>query len=152
MRAFIQRVSYAKVTVDGKITGEIGAGLLVLLGLGHADNESEAAALARKLVNLRVFNDNLGKMNLSLLDVLGEMLAISQFTLHADTRKGNRPSFTEAMEPEQASSLYDYFCTEVEKLGLTVRRGIFGAHMKVTLENDGPVSIMVYSKNEYQSK
>jgi D-tyrosyl-tRNA(Tyr) deacylase len=143
MRAVIQRVSEASVTVDGKVTGAIGKGLLVLLGVGHADTEATAQALAAKIVKLRIFSDAEGKMNLSVQDVGGGVLVVSQFTLLADTRKGNRPSFTDAAPPEAGNRLYEEFCRAVAALGLPVAQGIFGAHMDVRLTNDGPVTIVM---------
>jgi D-tyrosyl-tRNA(Tyr) deacylase len=143
MRAVIQRVSEAGVTVEGKVTGAIGKGLLVLLGVGHADTEATAQALAAKIVKLRIFSDAEGKMNLSVQDVAGGVLAVSQFTLLADTRKGNRPSFTDAAPPEKGNSLYEEFCRAVAGLGVPVAKGVFGAHMDVRLTNDGPVTIVM---------
>jgi D-tyrosyl-tRNA(Tyr) deacylase len=143
MRAVIQRVSEASVTVDGKVTGAIGKGLLVLLGVGHADTEATAQALAAKIVKLRIFSDAEGKMNLSVQDVAGGVLVVSQFTLLADTRKGNRPSFTAAAPPDAGNRLYEEFCRAVAALGVPVEKGIFGAHMDVRLTNDGPVTIVM---------
>jgi D-tyrosyl-tRNA(Tyr) deacylase len=143
MRAVIQRVTEASVTVDGKVTGAIGKGLLVLLGVGHADTEATAQALAAKIVKLRIFSDAEGKMNLSVEDVAGGVLVVSQFTLLADTRKGNRPSFTDAAPPEAGNRLYEEFCRAVAALGPPVQQGIFGAHMDVRLTNDGPVTIVM---------
>jgi len=140
MRACIQRVSEARVTVDGKVTGEIGCGLLVLLGVGPDDSTAEVEWLAEKLVNLRIFEDNEGKMNRSLLDVGGAMLVVSQFTLFGDCRKGRRPSFTDAAPPELAEQLYDEFVTRTRSLGVAVATGVFRAHMDVALVNDGPVT------------
>jgi D-tyrosyl-tRNA(Tyr) deacylase len=143
MRAVIQRVSEASVTVDGAMTGAVGKGLLVLLGVGHADTEETARAMAAKIAKLRIFSDAEGKMNLSVADVGGGVLAVSQFTLLADTRKGNRPSFTDAAPPDKANALYETFCDAVAALGLPVGKGIFGAHMDVHLTNDGPVTIVM---------
>jgi len=143
MRAVIQRVNEASVTVDGKVTGAIGKGLLVLLGVGHADTEATAQALAAKIVKLRIFSDAEGKMNLSVQDVGGGVLVVSQFTLLADTRKGNRPSFTDAAPPEAGNRLYEEFCRAAAALGVAVEKGIFGAHMDVRLTNDGPVTIVM---------
>jgi len=143
MRAVIQRVNEASVTVDGKVTGAIGKGLLGLLGVGHADTEAAAQALAAKIVKLRIFSDAEGKMNLSVQDVGGGVLVVSQFTLLADTRKGNRPSFTDAAPPEIGNSLYEEFCRAAVALGTPVEKGIFGAHMDVRLTNDGPVTIVM---------
>lgn len=141
MRALIQRVSQASVSVDGETVGAIGRGFLVLLGVTHADGEAEAAALARKVAGLRVFEDEAGKMNLGLADVGGAVLAVSQFTLYADARKGRRPSFTRAARPEQADPLYARFCDLLAAEGIPVQRGVFQAHMAVSLVNDGPVTI-----------
>lgn len=141
MRAVIQRVSTAQVTVHGEVVGQIGRGYLVLLGVTAADGEAEAALLARKIAGLRVFEDEGGKMNLALADVGGAVLAVSQFTLYADVRKGRRPSFIAAARPEQAEPLYQRFCTLLGAEGVTVRQGIFQAEMKVSLVNDGPVTI-----------
>jgi D-aminoacyl-tRNA deacylase len=143
MKAVIQRVSEATVTVDGKVTGSIGRGLLVLVGVGHADTVETAAALAAKVARLRIFGDAEGKMNLSVQDVGGGVLAVSQFTLLADTRKGNRPSFIGAAPPEPANALYEKFCEALAAAGLPVARGVFGAHMDVRLTNDGPVTIVM---------
>jgi len=143
MRAVIQRVSEADVTVEGTVTGAIGRGLLVLLGVGHGDTEETARALAAKIARLRIFNDPQGKMNLSVEDVAGGVLVVSQFTLLADTRKGNRPSFTDAAPPEEANRLYELFSDAVAALGLPVAKGVFGSHMDVRLVNDGPVTIIM---------
>jgi D-tyrosyl-tRNA(Tyr) deacylase len=143
VRAVIQRVSEARVTVDGKVTGAVGKGLLVLLGVGHADTEETARALAGKVARLRIFQDAEGKMNLSVQDVGGGVLAVSQFTLLADTRKGNRPSFTDAAPPDHANRLYEVFCGALAEAGLPVGKGVFGAHMDVALVNDGPVTIVM---------
>lgn len=143
MRAVIQRVSEAGVTVDGQVTGAIGRGLLVLVGVGHADTEETAQALAAKIARLRIFGDDAGKMNLSVQDVGGGVLVVSQFTLLADTRKGNRPSFIDAAPPEKGNALYEAFCQALATLGLPPAKGIFGAHMDVRLVNDGPVTIVM---------
>ena len=143
MRAVIQRVSRATVTVEGEVTGAINHGLLVLLGVGHGDTEETARALAAKIARLRIFGDEAGKMNLSVQETGGGVLAVSQFTLLADTRRGNRPSFTGAAPPEQANRLYEVFCETLSALGLPVAKGIFGAHMDVDLTNDGPVTIVM---------
>lgn len=145
MRAVIQRVNRARVQVEGRATGEIGKGLLVLLGVGQGDAPPEADYLLDKIINLRIFEDAEGKMNLSLLDVGGELMVISQFTLYADCRKGRRPSFTEASPPEEAEKLYDYFVTGVRTRGLKVATGIFQALMEVELVNFGPVTILLDS-------
>lgn len=143
MRALIQRVSRASVRVDGRVTGAIEQGMLVLLGVAHEDGEAEAEALARKVLALRIFEDDAGKMNLDLAASGGAVLCVSQFTLHADVRKGNRPSFVAAAPPEQAERLYEHFCGRIEAAGARCERGVFGAHMDVELLNDGPVTILV---------
>ncbi|HRA65348.1 MAG: D-aminoacyl-tRNA deacylase [Caldilinea sp.] len=141
MRAVIQRVSSAQVTVDGQVAGQIGRGFLVLVGITHSDGEAEAHYLARKIVGLRVFEDGDGKMNLALPDIGGAILAVSQFTLYSDMRKGRRPSFIEAARPEQAEPLYHHFCQALAAAGVAVEQGVFQAHMEVALVNDGPVTI-----------
>ena len=146
MRALLQRVSEAKVTVGGQVTGEIGPGLLVLLGVGKGDADLDAAQLADKVTGLRIFQDEAGKMNRSLLDTSKAMLAVSQFTLFADTKKGRRPSFTDACEPTEAKRLYALFCEHARALGCTVAEGVFAAEMKVSLVNDGPVTIWLDGK------
>lgn len=143
MRALIQRVSHGSVVVAGETVGEIGAGFVVLVGVAHGDTAVEAAWLANKIAGLRVFEDDAGKMNRSLLDVSGSILAISQFTLYGDARKGRRPSFTKAAPPEAAEPLFDDFCRQLRQLGLRVATGIFGAHMAVTIHNDGPVTLLL---------
>lgn len=144
MKAVIQRVSKAAVTVEGKTVGKAGKGFLVLLGVDKDDTEQEARLLAQKTAKLRVFCDENDKMNLSLTDVTGDALVISNFTLCADTHKGNRPSFINAMQPDAANKLYMLFCGELEKCGVErVDRGIFGADMKVELLNDGPITIIL---------
>ena len=145
MKCLVQRVSSACVKVDGKTVGNIGSGLLVLLGVAPDDDEAIADAMAKKTVSLRIFSDLNGKMNLSLADVSGEALIVSQFTLYADCRKGNRPSYTGACEPIKADRLYGYFCRAVEAYGVKTEKGIFGADMKVSLVNDGPVTVMLDS-------
>jgi D-aminoacyl-tRNA deacylase len=141
MKALVQRVSEASVTVGDRVVGAIGHGLLVLLGVEHGDGAREAALLARKVASLRIFEDDAGKMNRSVLEVGGGVLAVSQFTLCADVRKGNRPSFIGAAPPELANPLYARFCEEVAAQGAPVARGEFAAHMAVRLVNDGPVTI-----------
>ena len=143
MRAVCQRVSEARVTVDGAVTGEIGAGLLVLLGIERRDEPAEARRLARKVAQLRIFEDEDGKFAHSLLDTDGSALVVSQFTLIADTRKGNRPSFANAAPPEQAEPLYQGFCAALAAEGVPVERGVFGSRMAVGLVNAGPVTIVL---------
>lgn len=143
MRLVVQRVKNASVKVDGKVAGKINEGLLVLLGITHEDNKEKADYLAKKLVNLRIFKDENHKMNLSVRDINGELLIISQFTLYADTSQGNRPSFTNAAKPDFADELYEYFKEKCMEYDLKVESGIFGADMKVELLNDGPVTIIL---------
>lgn len=144
MKLVIQRVKNAEVEVDGKIVGKIDRGFLVLLGVTHDDTKEKADYLVKKLCQLRVFTDENGKMNLSLKDVNGELLVVSQFTLYADCTQGNRPSFINAAKQDKAEELYEYFCKECrEKYNLNVEKGIFGADMKVSLLNDGPVTIIM---------
>ena len=143
MRAVVQRVREASVAVDGEAVGECGAGLVVLLGVSAEDGEVEAERLAHRVARLRIFENEEGRFDRSLLDVGGEALVVSQFTLIADTRKGNRPSFTDAAQPERAEPLYDRFCASLEGEGLRVARGVFGARMDVTLVNEGPVTIVL---------
>ena len=148
MIAVIQRVSSASVTIEGKVEGEIGKGFLVLLGITHLDNQEDIEWLGRKIIGLRVFGDSDDKMNLDLKSVNGDILLISQFTLHASTKKGNRPSFIEAARPEYATPLYEKMIKFLEsELGKPIQKGIFGADMKVSLLNDGPVTIIIDSKN-----
>jgi D-tyrosyl-tRNA(Tyr) deacylase len=146
MRVVIQRCKRARVTVDGQVTGEIGPGLLVLVGVTHADTERDARLLADKVAGLRIFEDADGKMNRSVLEVGGSVLSVSQFTLYGDARKGRRPSFVEAARPEQAKDLYETFNTFVQAHGLTVETGRFGADMDVELINAGPVTILLDSQ------
>ena len=143
MRLLIQRVSEASVKVDEKIVGKIDKGFLVLVGITHGDTEREADFLAKKLCNLRVFEDENGKMNLNINAVGGVLLFVSQFKLYANCNEGNRPSFTDAAKTEEAERLYDYFCNKCKEYGVGVEKGIFGADMKVSLLNDGPVTIML---------
>jgi D-tyrosyl-tRNA(Tyr) deacylase len=145
MRAVIQRVSKASVTVDGQVVGKIGRGLLVLLGIGRGDEQNEAILLAEKITDIRIFPDQAGRFNRSLLDINGEVLAISQFTLYAETRRGRRPSFSDAAPPEIAAPLVDHFIEALRTRGLVVASGIFGAHMYIDLQNDGPVTIVLDS-------
>ncbi|MEK7831539.1 MAG: D-aminoacyl-tRNA deacylase [Acidobacteriota bacterium] len=141
MRAILQRVTSGKVTVEGKVTGQIGAGFVVLLGVGANDTEVEVELLANKIANLRVFADAEGKFNLSALDVKAEMLVVSQFTLFADCRKGRRPSFTDAAKPELAVPLYEKFVERLRAMGFKVETGVFQADMLVEIHNSGPVTI-----------
>ena len=148
MRAVIQRVTHAGVTIEGKINGQIGLGLLVLLGIEDGDGEEDISCLSNKIVNLRIFNDADGVMNESILDKKGDILLISQFTLHAATKKGNRPSYIRASKPEVAIPLYEKMIMKLSAdLGKTIQTGIFGADMKVELLNDGPVTIWIDTKN-----
>ena len=141
MRAVIQRVNFGKVVIAGETTADIKKGLVILLGIGQQDTPEKTATLAKKIAQMRIFEDEQGKMNLSVLDVGGKAIVVSQFTLYADTRKGNRPSFTDAARPELARPLVDQFTAELVGLGIPTQTGIFGAHMLVSLENDGPVTI-----------
>ncbi|MBL3593200.1 MAG: D-tyrosyl-tRNA(Tyr) deacylase [Synergistaceae bacterium] len=143
MRAVIQRVTKASVAVDGRVVGAIGRGFLVLLGVTHDDAEAQARWLAEKIVNLRLFEDDAGKLNLSLLESGGEILVVSQFTLYGDCRKGRRPSFIAAAEPEKAKFLYEEFVDSLKALGPPVSSGVFQAHMAVELVNDGPVTLIL---------
>jgi D-tyrosyl-tRNA(Tyr) deacylase len=143
MRALLQRVSRASVTVDGQVVGEIGRGFMVLLGVTHRDGRDEATWLANKTAGLRLFEDEQGKMNLGLEDVGGAILVVSQFTLYGDAQKGRRPSFTEAATPEHAEPLVDYFVAQLRQQGFTVATGVFGAQMDVEIHNDGPVTLIL---------
>lgn len=145
MRACIQRVHEARVTVEDKVVGQIGRGLVVLLGVGHQDSPRNAERLADKLVSLRIFEDDQGKMNRSLSEIGGEMLVVSQFTLWGDCRKGRRPSFINAAPPEMAEEHYEHFCSLVQQKGIPVARGQFRTHMDVALVNDGPVTLNLES-------
>jgi D-aminoacyl-tRNA deacylase len=145
MRAVIQRVSRARVTVDGRVTGEIDAGLVVLIAVGREDSAETAASMAEKIAHLRIFSDDQGKMNRSLLDNGGAILAVSQFTLYGDARGQRRPSFVQAAPPEQGKALYEEFVRALKALGMRVETGVFQAHMSVELANDGPVTILLDS-------
>jgi D-aminoacyl-tRNA deacylase len=146
VRAVVQRVSSASVTVEGRVAGQIRAGLVVLLGVSRTDNPESAAYLAEKIANLRIFSDAAGKMNLSLVDMGGSALVVSQFTLYGDTRGGRRPSFLQAAPPEEAARLYEEFVRSMRALGVAVETGVFQAHMQVELANDGPVTILLDSE------
>ncbi len=145
MRFLIQRVTEAQVSVDGNVVGRIGRGYMVLIGVAQGDTKEDADRLLKKMVNLRIFEDENGKTNKALRDVNGEMLLISQFTLYADTRHGNRPGFTTAGKPDEAKAMYEYIIEEAKKTGFPVEQGIFGADMKVSLVNDGPFTILLES-------
>ncbi|TVZ27262.1 D-tyrosyl-tRNA(Tyr) deacylase [Gillisia sp. Hel_I_86] len=148
MRIVLQRVSKASVGIDGKVSGKIGNGLLILVGIEEADSKEDVVWLCNKILKMRIFNDEAGVMNGSIQDIDGEVLVISQFTLHASTKKGNRPSYIKAAKPKTAVPLYESFLLELEnQLGKKVECGIFGADMKVSLINDGPVTIMIDSKS-----
>jgi D-tyrosyl-tRNA(Tyr) deacylase len=149
MRAVVQRVSRARVSVEGRVTGEIGAGLMVLLGVGREDSSAVATSLAEKVANLRIFEDEQGKMNRSLLDVEGAALVVSQFTLYGDARGQRRPSFISAAPPDKASALYEEFNSALRGLGVTVATGIFQAMMSVELVNEGPVTILLDSDKTF---
>ncbi len=149
MRAVLQRVSRAKVTVEGKVTGEVGAGLMVLLGVGKEDSSATAVAMAEKVANLRIFEDDAGKMNRSLLDVKGGALVVSQFTLYGDARGQRRPSYLAAAPPDMAKKLYEEFCVALRGLEIVVGTGIFQAMMSVELVNEGPVTILLDSEKTF---
>ncbi|NIM06274.1 MAG: D-tyrosyl-tRNA(Tyr) deacylase [Armatimonadetes bacterium] len=148
MRAVVQRVSQAEVTVAGAVIGSIGPGLMILLGVGNEDGPEQAAYLADKIAGLRIFEDDAGKMNLSVEQIGGQILVVSQFTLYGDCRKGRRPSFTEAAPPEKAESLYREFVQVLEARGLKVATGAFGEKMQVRLTNDGPVTLLLDTNRE----
>jgi D-aminoacyl-tRNA deacylase len=150
VKALVQRVVKASVTVNGEVVGEIGAGLVVLLGVASGDTEKDADYLVNKLINLRIFMDADDKMNLSTLDVKGEILLISQFTLLADSRHGRRPAFTDAAPPNQAEKLFNYAVSQTQNTGVKVATGRFQTHMEVEIHNSGPVTIMLDSKDKYQ--
>jgi len=152
VKAVIQRVSHASVEVDKEIVGEINKGLVVLLGINHRDGEEDADYITDKLIHLRIFQDENDKMNLSLKDVAGGILVISQFTLYANTRKGRRPSFINAALPEKAEPLYDYFIQELQKTGIPTSQGKFGALMHVHIHNDGPVTIILDSEDRHKPR
>ena len=148
MRVVIQRVSEASVTIDSQITGQISNGFMILVGICTEDNLEDIKWLTQKIVNLRVFGDEKGKMNLSITDIKGEILLISQFTLFASTKKGNRPSFIQSAKPEIAVPLYEQLIESLKATGIEIKTGTFGADMKVSLTNDGPVTIIIDSKNK----
>jgi len=148
MKVLLQRVTGASVSIDGKVVGEIGQGLVVLIGIATKDTEEDAQYLAQKVVNLRIFADERGKFNLSALDVSGELLLVSEFTLMANTRKGRRPSFAEAAPPDQAKELFEYFVEQTWTTGLKVATGRFQAYMQVEIYNDGPVTVLLDSREE----
>ena len=143
MRIVLQRVSSSRVTVAGKQVGAIGPGLLLLIGIGHADDEAEMSLWANQCLNLRVFSDEQGKMNASVQDVKGEILAVSQFTLYGNCRKGRRPGFSDAAPPERANALYEYFVSQLRLGTCNVATGVFQAHMHVDIQNDGPVTLLL---------
>ena len=149
MRAVVQRVSRARVTVEGRVTGEITTGLMILIGVGRSDTSAVAASLAEKIANLRIFEDDQGKMNRSLLDVRGSALIVSQFTLYGDARGQRRPSFIAAAQPEQAKKLYEEFGEALRILGVTVATGVFQAMMSVELVNEGPVTLLLDSDKTF---
>lgn len=149
MRAVVQRVTYSDVTSDEQRTGSIQKGLTVLLGVGKEDTEADARYMAEKIAGLRIFEDEADKMNLSVQDVGGDILAVSQFTLYGDVKKGKRPSFSSAAGPEEAEKLYAIFCTRLRSLGLIVQEGVFQTKMLVRIHNDGPVTILIDSKKEF---
>lgn len=146
MRVVLQRVTQGDVQIDGKVVGKIGPGYVALVGFTHTDGEQQIDDLINKIIHLRVFSDEEGAMNRSLLDIGGSILSVSQFTLYASTKKGRRPSFVDAMKPEQAAKLYDLFNQKLREQNIPVETGVFGADMKVTLTNDGPVTILLESR------
>jgi len=147
MRVLLQRVSHASVSVEGNVISSIGKGLLILLGVGYGDGDDQARFLAEKVANLRIFQDEQGKTNLSILDIKGEAIVVSQFTLYADTRKGRRPSFTDAAPPEIAAPMVGRFVVLLHTQGVPTQTGRFGEHMSVTIENDGPVTIWLENES-----
>ena len=149
MRAVVQKVKKAQVLSEGKLSGEIGQGLVVFLGVTHDDTEDDAKYLAEKVANLRIFKDSEDKLNLSVQDVGGEIMSVSQFTLYGDCRKGRRPSFTQAAKPERANELYEQFNDYLRKEGLNVATGVFQTQMEVSLVNDGPVTMLLDSKRQF---
>ncbi len=149
MRAVVQRTKYSKVLVDNEVKGQINQGLVVLLGIKKGDTPKEAEYLMDKIINLRIFSDQQGKMNSSLIDIKGDVLLVSQFTLYGDVRKGRRPSFTSAELPERANELFNYCTNFLHKLGIKVEKGVFGAEMQLIIENDGPVTILLDSEKQF---
>ena len=149
MRAVVQRVNYANVEVGGNIVGKINDGLLVFLGIGNDDNEADLNYLVEKIMGLRIFEDEQNKMNLSLLDIKGELLVVSQFTLYGDVRKGRRPNFSQSAKPEEAEKMYMEFINKCREYDIKIEEGVFGAHMKVNIQNDGPVTILLDSKKTF---
>jgi D-tyrosyl-tRNA(Tyr) deacylase len=149
MRAVVQRCTSGTVTVGGKITGQVGKGYVVLASVGRGDTDEDAAYVAAKVTNLRVFEDENGKMNKSILDAGGSVLAISQFTLHGDTRGQRRPAFVDAAPPDEGLRLFNVFVEAVRKMGVVVETGVFGAHMMIHIDNDGPVTILIDSKKTF---
>lgn len=143
MKAVLQRVNYAAVHIDGQTVSRIGKGILILLGVGNEDTQADAAQLASRVANLRIFEDDAGKMNLSCLDVMGEILVVSQFTLFADTSRGRRPSFIKAGDPKIAKPLWEYFIGSLQGLGVPTKAGVFGSYSQIELENNGPVTILM---------
>ena len=148
MRVVIQRVTEAVVSINEEISGKINKGLLILVGIGQDDHTEDIQWLTQKITNLRIFSDNEGKMNLSILDIKGEILLVSQFTLYASTKKGNRPSFIQSAPPTIAIPLYEQFIQSLKETGIAIQTGQFGADMKISLTNDGPVTIIIDSKNK----
>jgi D-tyrosyl-tRNA(Tyr) deacylase len=148
MKVVLQRAKNASVSVDSEVRGEIDKGLMLLVGVTHEDTEKDADYLAEKIINLRIFEDENGKMNLSLIDTEGSILSISQFTLYGDTKKGRRPNFMEAAKPDQAQKIYGYFNDKITSLGINVQTGVFGAMMDVSFTNDGPVTLILDSKEK----
>ena len=149
MKALLQRVTEASVSIDGKVVGRIGQGLAVFVGIANGDTEKDAQYLAQKIANLRIFSDEADRFNLSVLDIKGELLLVSQFTLLADTRKGRRPSFVEAAPPAQAEELFEYFVEQARTTGLKVETGRFQQYMQVEIHNDGPVTILLDSREKF---
>lgn len=149
MRAVVQRVDYANVEVEGEIVGEIQKGLLVFLGVGEGDSPKDMEYMVDKILGLRIFEDDLGKMNLSLRDINGEILVVSQFTLYGDVRRGKRPSFSSSAKPDMAENLYEEFIKACKEQGIKTQNGVFGAHMNVEIENNGPVTILVDSNKVF---